>query len=542
MASSTDGGTGVYDLFDFDLSGGEASLASSTVANTDDQLLFTFISTSTLPNTLEAGGIITLHAHLEETGSNANSQIYFTMATTSGAVILTSEVSDIITAKVSVRIHKTIISDVEINSATDRLVFKIYANVGSGPPGQMTIYFEGTTASRFTIPAPTSVLISGLLKANGTTPLTGNWAVGGFDITNIGIVSTSLITVTATSTLNNAVIGTNFIIDSSGNLVTSGNVTLSGDFDYASTTNWDVTYGLVNVGSSNWDSAYTTVNASSTGWNYAWGWATSSETLLNSSSTNYDLAYLYGSAYNTSSTNYNVTYNLVNVGNSNWDSAYTGWNASSTEWSKAWDWATSSTALLTASSSNWDLAYLYGYTYNSSSTNYNVAYSLVTIGNTNWDAAYAGWNASNTEWDIAYNERGSQMGGDYLTFSADLDVDAEVVERTASINFFDATTTAKEQPYFSVRNAVTLLRISCSSVGGSTTVNMLERDADIPYTGGTTTLSASLICFENRTASSTSFGDSGIAAGGLIVASTTGITGIEGNVNTFIHIDFKVND
>ncbi|KKK46885.1 hypothetical protein LCGC14_3160770, partial [marine sediment metagenome] len=182
LASSTDGGTGFFDLFPDDLGGAETSFASSTAANTDDQLIATWISTSTLPNTLETGKIVEMHIHAEETGANANTQLYFTLATTSGAVFLTSEISGTITSKDSVRMHKPVTSDIELAS-DDRLVLALFANVGSGAPGEITIYFEGRTASRLEIPAPTSVLISGLLKASGAKPLTGNWGVDGFNIT-----------------------------------------------------------------------------------------------------------------------------------------------------------------------------------------------------------------------------------------------------------------------------------------------------------------------------------------------------------------------
>ncbi|HEC66462.1 MAG TPA: hypothetical protein ENI23_14340, partial [bacterium] len=215
LASSTDGNTGFFDLFPDDLGTGETSFASSTAANTDDQLIATWISTSTLPNTLEQGKVVEMHIHAEETGANANTRLYFTLATTSGPVFLTSEISGIITSKDSVRMHKPVTSDIEFVLG-DRLELALFANVGSGAPGEITIYFEGRTASRLEIPAPTSVLISGLLKASGAKPLTGNWGVDGFNITNIGEM-----TIGTTTDSGILTVGTStplFVIDDAGNV------------------------------------------------------------------------------------------------------------------------------------------------------------------------------------------------------------------------------------------------------------------------------------------------------------------------------------
>ena len=238
LASSTDGGTGFFDLFPDDLNGAEQSFSSSTAANTNDQLIATWISTSTLPNTLEQGKVVELHIHAEETGANANTRLYFTLATTSGAVFLTSEISGTVTSKDSFRMHKAVNSDIEFASDdSDRVVLALFANVGSGAPGEITIYFEGRTASRLEIPAPTSVLISGLLKANGSTPLTADWNAGAFNIT-ISTTTGNLIgnADTATALVSNPTdcgAGTKAIsIDASGNLTCSA-VDISADTNLA---------------------------------------------------------------------------------------------------------------------------------------------------------------------------------------------------------------------------------------------------------------------------------------------------------------------
>jgi len=218
LASSTDAGTGYLNMFDYDLDGTEQSIASSSLpASTDDQLLFTWISTTTLTKVLSSG-VYTLHVHAEETGSNNNVQIYFTLATTSGAVIMTSEVSDTITDRRSVEIHAALSSEVTLAS-TDRLVLMVYANVGSGSTGELTIYYEGNTASRLSVPTTAGVFSDIFLRQDGTKSLTGDWDVGGFDIT--GITSLNATSLTAVG-LTLSGLDTGFLkVDGSGNVSTS---------------------------------------------------------------------------------------------------------------------------------------------------------------------------------------------------------------------------------------------------------------------------------------------------------------------------------
>ena len=194
LASSTDAGTGYLNMFDYDLDGTEQSIASSSLpASTDDQLLFTWISTTTLTKVLSSG-VYTLHVQAEETGSNNNVQIYFTLATTSGAVIMTSEVSDTITDRKSVELHAALSSEVTLTS-TDRLVLRIYANVGSGSSGELTIYYEGNTFSRLSVPTTAGIFSDIFLRQDGTKSLTGDWNVGGFDITGITSLNATSLTV-----------------------------------------------------------------------------------------------------------------------------------------------------------------------------------------------------------------------------------------------------------------------------------------------------------------------------------------------------------
>ncbi len=250
MASSTESGTGYNNLFQDIEAGPEQSIASSTLANTDGQLIATFIATSSVVTTLEAG-LVHFHDHLEETGANNNTETYWVISTTSLQGFATSEVSAIITDKTSSSVHAIIDSDIELG--TDQLVFRLYANVGSGSAGEITLYYEGDTASRVTIPAPTNVLDNVYLKLSGTSPLIGNWAVGGFNITGVGdFVATNA------STTNLSITGlsdTVLAVDGNGSVVAT--TTAIGDVVYgdASTTAWDTSSGLTVASSSAWDGA-----------------------------------------------------------------------------------------------------------------------------------------------------------------------------------------------------------------------------------------------------------------------------------------------
>lgn len=195
--------------------------------------------------------------------------------------------------------------------------------------------------------------------------------------------------------------------------------------------------------------------------------------------------------------------------------------------STSYAWASSSLTLLNASGTEWNLGYIWGFTYNASSGEYNLAYT--------WASTY---NASSGEYDLAYVERGSQMGGRSITFGTQLDIDSEIYERPIAFNFPDATNTIEWM--YKTRSAITLLRVSCNSIGGTTTFNFLERSEDSPNTGGTTTLSSSLVCGSSGTASSTTFTDSGIAANGIVVASTTAVVGTD--VDAYYYLEFSIND
>jgi len=109
-----------------------------------------------------------------------------------------------------------------------------------------------------------------------------------------------------------------------------------------------------------------------------------------------------------------------------------------------------------------------------------------------------------------------------------------LVSGTISIDLINATDTALAS--FKKQYAITLTRVSCNSVNGTTTFNLTEMTEASPNSGGTAQLSASLVCGVSGTASSTSFADGSIAANAPVVASTTAIAG--SSVNTFLYIDY----
>jgi len=134
---------------------------------------------------------------------------------------------------------------------------------------------------------------------------------------------------------------------------------------------------------------------------------------------------------------------------------------------------------------------------------------------------------------------GTFTAGDHLTLTGtDFDLDAEIYQKTASINIINATNTV--EAIFKKQKAFTITKVSCNSINGTTTFNLLERTEAAPNTAGTAVLSASLVCGVSGTASSSAFANAGIAASAPVAASTTAVSGT--NVNTYIHIDYTIDE
>ena len=206
LTTSTTQYSDIFIMQDFETGRSESSIASSTLPEGDDQLLFQFITATGTPafRTLQAG-IYDGHFHFERTGGNRTTNLYWTLTASSTdgtqTFLIMSELSkDITNDKEKFDIHAATTSEIILTTG-DRLILKIYGNLGGGSNTEITIYQEGTTDSHIAVPVSTDVFNDIYLRQDGIKALTGNWGVGGFNITGIGTLSTTNLTVTATTTL-----------------------------------------------------------------------------------------------------------------------------------------------------------------------------------------------------------------------------------------------------------------------------------------------------------------------------------------------------
>ncbi len=217
LTASSSGVGNYYDMRELETGLAESYIASSTIGAGDDQPLFSFISTTTLTQTLKAGSYQG-HFHVGKTGTKVATFYWNLYSYTTSSVetlLLTSETQTLVTnATTSFNIHAATSSDMELNS-DDRLTVKTFANVGvSGSDVTINLAMEGALDSNVGIVAPSDVFSDIFIRRDGTVGLTGNWDVGGYNITNIGDV-------TIGTTTNSGVftVGTNttmMVIDNNG--------------------------------------------------------------------------------------------------------------------------------------------------------------------------------------------------------------------------------------------------------------------------------------------------------------------------------------
>lgn len=197
----------------------ESNVASTSLAaGASDQFITAFITGANALgfDTIQAG-IFDGHFHIARTNGARDVNVYWTLSqyTTSAVetLLLTSEMSGLITSKTSITIHSATSSEIELNS-DDRLVFKIFANIGSGGGTvDVTVYMEGSTDSHVTLQTPSSVFSEIFVRQDGTKPLTGNWGVGGFNITGIGALTVQGDATLASSTITFLSVGTTTIAE-----------------------------------------------------------------------------------------------------------------------------------------------------------------------------------------------------------------------------------------------------------------------------------------------------------------------------------------
>ena len=97
IASSSSDVAPYLNLFPRDSKTPETSITSSSISAGDDQFLFGFITTSTIPNSLEAG-TYEAHFHLSKSGGGQVMKVYWTMSSFSSSSVetvrMTSELSN----------------------------------------------------------------------------------------------------------------------------------------------------------------------------------------------------------------------------------------------------------------------------------------------------------------------------------------------------------------------------------------------------------------------------------------------------------------
>ena len=175
---------------------GEATstIASSSFGISNDNRIVTYETEPGEPNIDELEmGIFDVHLHAQITSGGKSVRLYWTLSkrVIGGAetILLTSEEKEITTSDAHYDIHATLLDDTTLLT-TDRLVLNIYANVsGGGASVEITISQEGDTASHLEIETSSQTLTNRYVSRNGAFPMLGNWAVGGFDITGIGLLT-----------------------------------------------------------------------------------------------------------------------------------------------------------------------------------------------------------------------------------------------------------------------------------------------------------------------------------------------------------------
>jgi len=184
LSDTADGVLGDYDMaYGKETGDGESTEVSGALGEADDQLLKGYITEVGKPNlTLIPAGVAGIHIHAKKGASNHKAtRIYATLvrreADTSETVIATSGTSEELTdSERHFYLRAPISVDVEMLAA-DRLVCKVYANVGGGAvDAVVTLYMEGTTDSYFSTPVTSAVWIQDyddISNNDGATDVTG---------------------------------------------------------------------------------------------------------------------------------------------------------------------------------------------------------------------------------------------------------------------------------------------------------------------------------------------------------------------------------
>ncbi len=135
-------------------------------------------------------GIYDVHLHLFKTGTKPvtiTPKLYNTTSDgSSSTLLLTFETSaEITTVGTEYNLHGVLSSPLMLDDG-QRLTLELVATVGStGSNVVISSVQEGTTDSHLTVETSSNAFEKIFVRQDGTIPLTGNWQVGQFNITNI---------------------------------------------------------------------------------------------------------------------------------------------------------------------------------------------------------------------------------------------------------------------------------------------------------------------------------------------------------------------
>jgi len=165
---------GIYtDMTNIGLGAVESTITTVGLASsTNDQALNNYATLLGEPEVLVIpSGIFSVHFHAERTAGNSDVNIYAEVyKRASGGtetLIITTETSGLIVTKAEFELHANTLSDTDLLT-TDRIIVKLFANVGGGSGATVAIYQEGTTVSRLSIPTTTDILSNIFIRVDGT--------------------------------------------------------------------------------------------------------------------------------------------------------------------------------------------------------------------------------------------------------------------------------------------------------------------------------------------------------------------------------------
>ena len=198
LSDTADGAIGGYNLMYPAVTGDAQSTVGPITIDADPKLIQSFITEISEPNfTVLTEGVYTLNIHASTTvGANVKQAqlrwLIYERTHPGGAetLLATSEDSEpLVAANAHYDIHLVVPAEVQLPD-TDRLVCKLYGVRSGTEPGNpdITIYMEGDTSSRMGVRTSLSAFDSRYLLLNGENTMLAALLMGGFNITNPGLV------------------------------------------------------------------------------------------------------------------------------------------------------------------------------------------------------------------------------------------------------------------------------------------------------------------------------------------------------------------